>query len=57
MGTTRWVHFRVDERVLERAKKAAEADRRSLSNWVALTVERALAEDTSSDQENHRRVP
>lgn len=55
MGTTRWVHFRVDESVWERAKKAAEADRRSLSNWVALTVERALPAEP--DEENHRRLP
>jgi hypothetical protein len=38
----RWLHFRVDEQLLERARLAAAADRRSLSNWVALTIERAL---------------
>ena len=41
---TKWAHFRIDEETLERAKLAAAADRRSLSNWFALTVERALAE-------------
>ena len=39
---TRWAHFRIDEQLLERARQAAAADRRSLSNWFALTVERAL---------------
>lgn len=41
---TRWAHFRIDEQLLERARQAAEADRRSLSNWFALTIERALKE-------------
>jgi len=41
----RWLHFRVDEQLLERARLAAAADRRSLSNWVALTIERALPGD------------
>ena len=38
----RWVHFRVDEQVYERMQQAAREDRRSLSNWVAVTCERAL---------------
>ena len=41
---TRWAHFRISEELYERARLEAEADRRSLSNWFALTVERALAE-------------
>ena len=40
----RWLHFRLDEQLLERARQAAEDDRRSLSNWVGLTIERALAD-------------
>jgi predicted HicB family RNase H-like nuclease len=39
---TRWVHFRIAEELYERARAAATADRRSLSNWLALVVERAL---------------
>lgn len=31
-----------DEELLERARQAAAADRRSLSNWVVVTIERAL---------------
>ena len=41
----RWLHFRLNEQLLERARQAAEDDRRSLSNWVGLTIERALRED------------
>ena len=37
-------HFRISEEHLEQARQAAEADRRSLSNWLALIVERALEE-------------
>jgi len=40
----RWLHFRVDEQLHERARQAAAADRRSLSNWLALTIEKALEE-------------
>lgn len=43
---TRWVHFRVEEEIAEQMRLAAIADRRSLSNWVALTVERALSESS-----------
>ncbi len=38
----RWLHFRIDEQLHERARLAAAADRRSLSNWVMLTIERAV---------------
>ena len=41
----RWVHFRVDEDLHKQMREAAAADRRSLSNWLALIVERALAAD------------
>jgi hypothetical protein len=40
----RWLHFRVDEQLHARARQAATADRRTLSNWLALTIERALEE-------------
>ena len=36
-------HFRLSEELLDQAQRAADADRRSLSNWLALTVERALS--------------
>ena len=47
----RWVHFRVDEDLYRRMREAAAADHRSLSNWLALIVERAL----NADPENESR--
>lgn len=47
---TRWVHFRVDEQIYERIRSAATADRRSLSNWVAVACERALSAESDQDQ-------
>lgn len=38
----RWLHFRIDEQLHEQARQVAAADRRSLSNWVALVIERAV---------------
>ena len=38
------VTFQVEQELYERVHAAAEADRRSLSNWLAYTVERALDE-------------
>jgi secreted protein with Ig-like and vWFA domain len=51
----RWIHFRIDEQLVERARRAAEADRRSLSNWVALTIERALEEKPRESAEQSAR--
>lgn len=48
---TSWAHFRIEEELLERARQAAKADRRSLSNWFALTVERALEEAARSAEQ------
>jgi len=36
--------FYLNEQQMERARQAAAADRRSLSNWFAVTIERALEE-------------
>jgi hypothetical protein len=47
MGTRRVV-FQIDQALYERALAEADADRRSFSNWVALTVERAV-EDKSRE--------
>ena len=41
-------HFRISDELLDRAQRAAEADRRSLSNWLAVVVERALEEASKS---------
>ena len=42
---TRWVHFRIPEDVHDRIQAAAAKDRRSLSNWVTVACEKALAGD------------
>jgi len=42
--TTRSVRTQLEQTVYERARRAAKAERRSLANWLAITVERALAE-------------
>lgn len=49
--TARRVHFHLDEDVYERAQQAAEADRRSLSNWLSVLVERALKEAHKPDEQ------
>jgi CopG-like RHH_1 or ribbon-helix-helix domain, RHH_5 len=36
------VHFQLDEDLIARAQQAADDDRRTLSNWIAVVVERAL---------------
>jgi hypothetical protein len=42
--TTRYVRIGLEQAIYDRARQAAEADRRSLANWIAVTVERALQE-------------
>ena len=54
--TVKWAHVRLDEDVYERARQAAAADRRSLSNWFALTIERRL-DEIASGQEPAQPVP
>jgi hypothetical protein len=55
---TRWVHFRIDEKLYERMRTAAAADRRSLSNWLALVVEHALIrQDEQKESASADRVP
>ena len=46
--TIRHVHVKLEQELWERASQAAKADRRSLTNWIAVLVERAL-EDKSRD--------
>lgn len=47
----RYVRIPLEEAVYERARQAAQADRRSLANWLAVLVERALEEKTSEPTE------
>jgi hypothetical protein len=48
--TTRYVRIGLEQAIYDRARQAAETDRRSLANWVAVTVERAL-EEAGPEQE------
>lgn len=38
----RHVHLKLEQETWERARQAAEEDRRSLANWLLVLVERAL---------------
>jgi hypothetical protein len=46
---TRLAHFRISEELYERARQAAEADRRTLSNWLAVLVERTLKDESRTE--------
>jgi hypothetical protein len=46
--TIRHVHVKLEQELWERAERAARADRRSLTNWIAVLIERAL-EDKPRD--------
>jgi hypothetical protein len=47
--TTRRVHFQLREDTYQRAVQAAAADHRTLSNWIAATVERILAPSVTGE--------
>jgi hypothetical protein len=51
--TLRHVHLKLEQETYERARQAAEADRRSLANWLTVLVERAL-EGGGPQREDHR---
>ena len=48
--TTRYVRIKLEQVIYDRARQAAEADRRSLANWLAVTVERALEDKLEQQQ-------
>lgn len=49
--TTRYVRIQLEQAVYERARQVAKADRRSLANWLVVTVERALKETSEPDEQ------
>lgn len=55
--TKRWVNVRMDDSMLGRIRAAAEADRRSVSNWVALACERALDAGEAPEPESEGEAP
>lgn len=54
---TRWINIRVRYETYEGMKAAAERDQRSLSNWLAVTVDRVLAEEDARTTPAAPRVP
>ena len=42
MAKEKIINFRIDAQLKKDAKKLAEADGRSLSNWITLLIEREL---------------
>ena len=51
--TIRHVHVKLEQELWERASQAAQADRRSLTNWIAVLIERTL-EGGGPQREDHR---
>ncbi len=51
---TRSAHLHLSPEVYERAQKAAEADRRTLSNWLAVTIERVLEAESREPEQPAR---
>jgi antitoxin component of RelBE/YafQ-DinJ toxin-antitoxin module len=43
------VNFRIDGTLKSKAKKLAEADGRSLSNWITLLIEREIKKSRKRD--------
>jgi hypothetical protein len=54
MSARRLAHVSIDRDLYERAQEAAARDRRSLSNWLHVTVERALENEPDGQ---HARTP
>jgi predicted HicB family RNase H-like nuclease len=43
--------FQVEQELYERAQRAAKAERRSVSNWLAITIERAVEDKPRAEAE------
>lgn len=52
--TLRYVRIGLEQAIYERARQAAQADRRSLANWLAVLVERALEKTSRPDAATER---
>jgi antitoxin component of RelBE/YafQ-DinJ toxin-antitoxin module len=49
MAKEKIINFRIDGDLKSRAKKLAEADGRSLSNWITLLIEREIRKARKKD--------
>lgn len=49
MAKEKVINFRIDSQLKKDAKKLAEADGRSLSNWITLLIEREVKRARKAD--------
>ena len=49
MAKEKIVNFRIDADLKNRAKKLAESDGRSLSNWITLLIEKEVKRNRKKD--------
>jgi antitoxin component of RelBE/YafQ-DinJ toxin-antitoxin module len=49
MAKEKIINFRIDGDLKSKAKKLAEADGRSLSNWITLLIEREIRKARKKD--------
>jgi antitoxin component of RelBE/YafQ-DinJ toxin-antitoxin module len=49
MAKEKIINFRIDAELKSRARKLAEADGRSLSNWITLLIEREVKKARKKD--------
>lgn len=49
--TPRYIRIKLDQPLYDRARQAAQVDRRSLANWLVVLVERALSEPRDLDSQ------
>jgi antitoxin component of RelBE/YafQ-DinJ toxin-antitoxin module len=49
MAKTKIINFRIDAELKDRARKIAEADGRSLSNWITVLIEKEVKKSKRKD--------
>jgi antitoxin component of RelBE/YafQ-DinJ toxin-antitoxin module len=49
MAKTKIINFRIDAELKDRARKIAEADGRSLSNWITVLIEKEVKKSKKKD--------
>ena len=57
MSKTKLLNIRIDPDLKKRAKKLAEADGRSLSNWVTNLISSQVKEAENRDQKPGKKAP
>jgi antitoxin component of RelBE/YafQ-DinJ toxin-antitoxin module len=49
MAKTKIINFRINAELKDKAKKVAESDGRSLSNWITLLIEKEVKKSKRTD--------